>query len=353
MKKHNFSAGPAILPASVLQQAAEAVRDFNGSGLSLIEISHRGKAFEAVMDEAHALVRELFGLDEQWEVAFLTGGASSQFFMVPMNLLNEDETAAYTDTGVWANRAIKEAKLFGNVEVVASSKDQNYTFLPKNFAVPSNARYLHITTNNTIYGTQWQEIPHSPVPIVADMSSDIFSRPVDVSPYGLIYAGAQKNIGPAGVTLVCVRKDMLGHVRRTLPTMLDYRTHIKDGSMYNTPPVFPIYVCMLTLRWIKEMGGLKAIGERNERKAQTLYAEIDRNPLFKGTVAAEDRSRMNVNFLTADPAHEATFLKICADNGIEGIKGHRSVGGLRASLYNALEQESVDFLVELMRGFKP
>lgn len=353
MKIHNFSAGPAILPASVLQQAAEAVREFNGLGLSLIEMSHRSKPFEGVMDEAHALVRELFGLDDNWDVMFLTGGASSQFFMVPMNLLNDGEVAAYTDTGVWANRAIKEAKLYGQIEVVASSKEQNYTFIPKDFSVPANARYLHITTNNTIYGTQWQEMPKADVPLVADMSSDIFSRELDVTPFGLIYAGAQKNMGPAGVTVVCVRKDLIGHVTRTLPTMLDYRTHIKDGSMYNTPPVFPIYVSMLTMRWIKEMGGLKAIGERNERKAQTLYAEIDSNPLFTGTVVPEDRSRMNVNFLTADPAHEAAFLKICADNGVDGVKGHRSVGGLRASLYNALEQESVDFLVELMRGFKP
>jgi phosphoserine aminotransferase len=353
MQKHNFSAGPAVLPKSVLAQASAAALDFNGMGLSLLEISHRSKEFEAVMNEAHSLVRELFGMDDNWEVAFLTGGASTQFFMVPMNLLNENETAAYTDTGTWANKAIKEAKAFGNIDVVASSKDSNYTFIPKNFKVSADARYLHITTNNTVFGTQWQEIPKVDVPIVADMSSDIFSRELDINPFGLIYAGAQKNMGPAGTTLVCARKDMLGRVTRKMPTMLDYRTHFAEGSMYNTPPAFPIYVCMLTMRWIKEQGGLKTVEANNIRKAQLLYDEIDRNEFFKGTTVKEDRSLMNINFVTANPEHEKPFLKICEDNGIVGIKGHRSVGGLRASTYNALPYESVAFLVELMKNFKP
>lgn len=353
MKIHNFSAGPGILPQSVLEQAAQAALNFNGTGLSLLEMSHRTKPFEAVMDEAHALVRELFNLPDNYDVCFVTGGASTQFFQVPMNLLNDDEIAAYTNTGTWADKAIKEAKAFGKIEVVASSKEQNYTFIPKDFTLSEGTKFLHITTNNTVYGTQWQSMPDVNVPIVADMSSDIFSREIDINKFGLIYAGAQKNMGPAGVTLVIVRKDMLGHVKRYLPTMLDYRTHIKEGSMYNTPPVFPIYVAMLTMRWVKEQGGVKAMEAHNAEKARILYAEIDRNPLFKGTVAVEDRSLMNINFLLANPEHEAAFFKLCDANGISGLKGHRSVGGLRASIYNAMPLESVAFLVELMQNFKP
>ena len=351
LKKHNFSAGPAILPQSVLQQAAEAVLNFNNSGLSLLEISHRGKDFEQVMAEAEALVRELGGFDDSWSVMFLTGGASTQFFMVPMNLLKDNEKAAYVDTGTWASKAIKEAKAFGQVEVLASSKESNYTFIPKNYVVPEDASYLHLTSNNTIYGTQYHWLPDTKVPFVCDMSSDMFSRPIDVDRYNLIYAGAQKNIGPAGVTLVIMKKDWMGRAARKMPTMLDYRTHHDGGSMYNTPPVFPIYVMMLTLRWIKEIGGLGAIEQHNIEKAKILYDEIDANPCFHGTVANEDRSLMNICFLPKNPEHEAPFMEICKSAGISGIKGHRSVGGFRASTYNALPKESVEVLAEVMRDF--
>lgn len=352
MKIHNFSAGPAILPAEVLAQAAEAVRDFNGIGLSLLEMSHRSPEFEAVMAESEALVRELLGISDEYAVLFLTGGASTQFFQVPMNLLKEGETAAYTNTGVWADRAIKEAKLFGNIKVVASSKDVNYTHIPKDIEVPADARYLHFTSNNTIYGTQYQSFPETSTRLVCDMSSDFLSRPVDVNKFDLIYAGAQKNLGPAGVTLVIVKKEVLGRHERVMPTMLDYRTHADNGSMYNTPPAYPIYVCMLTLRWLKKLGGLAKMQEINEVKAQTLYAEIDRNPLFKGTCAVEDRSRMNVTFVMENPELEKPFLKVLEANGVSGLKGHRSVGGFRASIYNAMPLSSVEFLVDLMKNFK-
>ena len=351
IKKHNFSAGPAILPQSVLEEAAHACLDFNGSGLSILEVSHRGKDFDAVALEAEALVREIGGFDDRFAVLFLGGGASTQFAMAPMNLLKDGEKAGYVDTGVWANKAVKEAKFFGNPEVLASSKDANYNFIPKDFTVPSDAAYLHLTSNNTIYGTQLQQFPKSPVPIVCDMSSDMFSRPFDVEQFGLIYAGAQKNIGPAGVTVVIVRKDLLGRSERKLPSMFDYRIHADNGSMYNTPPVFPIYVMMLTLRWLKANGGLKGIQAKNEEKAGILYHEIDSNPLFKGTVAKEDRSRMNVCFLPTNPEHEEPFMKMAKAEGIDGIKGHRSVGGFRASIYNAMPQESVQVLVDVMREF--
>lgn len=351
MKKHNFSAGPAILPASVMEEAARTAIDFNGMGLSILEISHRSKEFEAVMAEAEALVRELSGAGDEYGVLFLSGGASTQFFMAPMNLLDEQGTACYVDSGSWASKAAKEAKNFGKVEVIASSKESNYTFVPKGYEVSSAAKYLHLTSNNTIFGTQIHEWPETDTPIVSDMSSDMFSRPIDMGRFGLIYAGAQKNLGPAGVTLVIVRKDMLGKVSRKLPSMLDYRIQIDNGSMYNTPPVFPIYTMMLTLRWIKERGGLEAIALHNVQKAQLLYDEIDANPCFKGTVQEEDRSLMNACFVPVQPEHEAPFMEMCKEAGIVGIKGHRSVGGFRASIYNALPQASVQVLVEVMREF--
>lgn len=351
MKKHNFSAGPAILPQSVMQEAAQACIDFNGMGLSILEISHRSKEFDAVALEAEALVRELGGFDDRYTVLFLGGGASTQFAMAPMNLLMDGEKAGYVDTGTWASKAFKEAKLFGAPEVLASSKEANYSYIPKDYTVPSEAAYLHLTSNNTIFGTQLQQFPSSPVPIVCDMSSDMFSRPFDAEPFGLIYAGAQKNLGPAGVTLVIVRKDLIGRSGRKLPSMFDYKLHMENGSMYNTPPVFPLYVTMLTLRWLKNLGGLTAIQAKNEAKAAILYNEIDANPLFKGTVATEDRSRMNVCFLPTNPDHEAPFMAAAKAAGIDGIKGHRSVGGFRASIYNAMPQESVQVLVDVMRDF--
>jgi phosphoserine aminotransferase len=351
MKVHNFGAGPAILPQSVLKKAAQAVLDFNGIGLSILEISHRSAEFSAVMDRAVQVARTLMRLDDSYEVLFLTGGASSQFFMAPLNLLGQDEFACYADTGTWAAKAIKEAGRYGRVEVVASSKKDGYTHIPKDYDIPAGAKYLHLTSNNTIYGTQYQAFPETNVPLVCDMSSDIMSRPVDVKPFGLIYAGAQKNLGPAGVTLVIVRKDMLGTVSRDIPPMLDYRVHAENNSLYNTPPVFPIYVAMLTMEWIIETGGLEALEQRNRQKQAVLYAEIDANPLFKGRCVPEDRSWMNVVFEMAIPELEAPFLKACKEAGIDGIKGHRSAGGFRASLYNALPQESVDHLVEVMRQF--
>ncbi|MEZ5033152.1 MAG: 3-phosphoserine/phosphohydroxythreonine transaminase [Saprospiraceae bacterium] len=349
--KHNFSAGPAILPKEVFVEAAQACLNFNNSGLSLLEMSHRGADFVAVMDEALALVKEILSLPDNYHVLFVGGGASSQFFNVPMNLLNEGETAAYVNTGTWSTNAIKEARAYGNIEVVASSESDQFRHVPKGYPIPADAKYLHLTSNNTIYGTQLFEWPETNVPIVCDMSSDIFSRPVPVERFGLIYAGAQKNMGPAGVTLVIVREDMLGKVNRHIPTMLDYRTHIKKGSMYNTPPVFPIYVSMLTMRWVKAQGGLDAMESRNFAKAQALYTEIDANPLFQGTTATEDRSWMNATFVLSDDSLNDAFLADCKAAGIVGLKGHRSVGGFRASMYNALELSSVQALVEVMQTF--
>lgn len=351
MKKHNFSAGPAILPAPVLTQAARAVEDLDGIGLSILEISHRSPEFIAIMEEAMALSKELLHIPETHEVLYLTGGASSQFFMSAMNLLPHDGKAAYVDTGSWSTKAIKEARLFGEVEVLASSKDKNYTYIPKGFAVPSNATYLHLTSNNTIYGSQFQRFPETDVPLVCDMSSDIFSRPIDVSRFAVIYAGAQKNLGPAGTTMVIVHKNLLGKVARDIPTMLDYRTHIKKDSSFNTPPVYPIYVCLLTLRWLKEQGGISAVQAQNEQKAQAVYSAIDRNPLFEGTVATEDRSRMNAVFIPKDETTNEAFLEVCKEHHISGIKGHRSVGGFRASIYNAMPLSSVEVLIELMDDF--
>jgi phosphoserine aminotransferase len=348
---HNFNAGPSILPKQVFQQASQAVLDYNNTGLSILEIGHRTANFQAIMDEARALVKELMQLDDNHEVLFLHGGASTQFMQVPMNLLDDKKTAAYADTGVWGQKAVKEAKLFGNVEVVCTGKESNYTVIPKDFAIPNDAVYFHITTNNTIYGSQWQKIPKISIPLVGDMSSDIFSRVIDFNSFDLIYAGAQKNMGPAGVNLVVVNKNILGKIKRTIPTIMDYRNHIKDGSMLNTPPVFAVYVCMLTLRWIKDQGGVAAIEKKNTEKASLLYEEIDRNPLFTGTVAKEDRSKMNVCFVMSDATLEEKFLAFVKEQNIVGIKGHRLVGGFRASLYNALPLSSVQVLVDAMKNF--
>ena len=348
---HNFNAGPSILPKEVFQQAAEAVLNYNGSGLSILELGHRTASFEALMNEARALVKELMQLDDQHEVLFLHGGASTQFMQVPMNLLDDKETAAYADTGVWGTKAIKEAKLFGKVEVVCTGKESNYTTIPKDFAVPNDATYFHITTNNTIYGSQWQKIPYTSIPLVADMSSDIFSRVIDFNRFDLIYAGAQKNMGPAGVNLVVVKKSILGKIKRTIPTIMDYRNHINEGSMLNTPPVFSVFVCMLTLRWLKAQGGVAAIEKLNEAKATLLYNEIDANPFFRGTVDKADRSKMNVCFVMNDPTLEKSFLSLTKEKNIIGIEGHRLVGGFRASLYNALPISSVTVLVDAMKEF--
>ena len=350
MKVHNFNAGPAIIPESVLKQAAQAAIEFNGIGMSILEISHRSKDFQAVMDEAVALTKEIAGLGDEYKVLFLGGGASTQFGMIPMNLLETNETAGYSNTGTWAKKAQKEAKLFGNVAELATSEPDNYTFIPKGYDIPDTLKYFHITSNNTIYGTQYHGYPVSPVPYIIDMSSDMFSRQLDYNQFDLIYAGAQKNIGPAGVTMVIVKESLLGKVNRQIPTMMDYRTHIKEGSMFNTPPVFPIYVTMLTLRWIKERG-LAKIEADNKAKADLLYGAIDSNPLFKGTVAKEDRSWMNVNFIMEDRSLEPEFLQFAKENKCIGLAGHRSVGGMRASIYNALGIESVQFLVNLMDEF--
>jgi phosphoserine aminotransferase len=350
--KHNFGAGPGILPHEVLKQAAEGVLNFNGTGLSILEISHRSPEFEAVLDEAVKLVKELFEVPEGYSVLFLQGGASTQFALAPYNLLPEGGKAAYVETGVWANKAIKEAKFFGETEVIATAKESNFTYIPKDFTIPKDAAYIHITSNNTIYGTQMQEFFKSPIPVVCDMSSDIFSRKVDVSDFGVIYAGAQKNMGPAGVTLVIVKDSILGKTGRKIPAMFNYQVQIEGGSMYNTPPCFAIYVSMLTLRWLKAKGGVPAIQQENEAKAKALYTEIDRNPLFKGVCAVEDRSHMNVCFVVENPEHEKPFLKYCEEKGIVGIKGHRSVGGFRASIYNALPITSVHVLIDAMQEFQ-
>ena len=348
---HNFNSGPSVLPKEVFEEASRAILDFNGTGLSILEIGHRTPLFQEVLDEATATARELMKLDAEHEILFLHGGASTQFFQVPMNLLDEKETAAYLDCGTWGIKAIKEAKLFGNVDVVASSKDKNYTYIPKGYTIPSGAKYFHYTTNNTIEGTQMHVIPETDVPLVADMSSDVLSRVMDFNRFDLIYAGAQKNIGAAGVNLVILKKDLLGTVSRKLPTMMDYRQHIEAGSVLNTPPVFAIYVCMLTLRWLKAQGGIAAAEKINEKKAALLYDTIDSLPVFRGTVPKEDRSLMNVVFVMDDKQLEKEFLATCNEHGMVGIQGHRTAGGFRASLYNALPLESVKALTELMKEF--
>ena len=353
MKKvHIFNAGPCKLPQPAIEAGIEALKDFKGTGMSVIEISHRTKEWESIMDETVALWKELYNIPEGYHVLFLGGGASTQFCYVPFNLLNKK--AAYLDTGVWAHKAMKEAKLFGEVEVVASSESTTYNHIPKGWTIPTDADYFHITTNNTIYGTEIKEDIDSPVTLVADMSSDFMSRPVDVKKYGLIYGGAQKNVGPAGVTVVIVREDILGKVDRTLPTMIDYRTHIKGGSMFNTPPVFPIFIMHETMKWIKAQGGLEAIQKMNTEKANLLYNEIDSNPMFKGTVIDKaDRSLMNVCFVMEDQykEKEADFLAFSKECGMAGLKGHRSVGGFRASIYNACTMEDVQALVACMQEF--
>ncbi len=349
---HNFNAGPSILPQSVLNEASQSIINFNNSGLSILEIGHRTPLFESVIEDAISLVKEMMQLDSDHEVLFLHGGATTQFMQVPMNLLNEKETAAYADTGVWGTKAIKEARLFGNVDIVCSSKESNYNFIPKDFAVPNDAKYFHITTNNTIYGTQWHEIPKVSMPVVADMSSDIFSRQRDFNSFGLIFAGAQKNMGAAGANLVVVNKNILGKVKRAIPGIMDYRNHIQAKSMLNTPPVFAIYVSMLTLRWLKENGGIDTMEKLNNKKSDLLYNAIDNSKLFKPTAAKEDRSKMNVCFVMEDPEKEKSFLEFSKQNNIYGIKGHRSVGGFRASLYNALPLSSVEYLVGKMEEFE-
>lgn len=353
MGKINFYAGPAILPASVIEQAQAAVKNFEGTGLSILEVSHRGKEFVKVMDNARALAKELMGLNDNYEVIFLHGGGLSQFHMVPMNLLNENETASYFDTGTWAHGALTEAKLFGNVHIACSSKDKNYTYVPKQYSVAPGSKYLHITSNNTIYGTQLQ-LPLNPpagVPVVCDMSSDIFSRKVDYNQFGLVYAAAQKNLGPSGTTLVVVNKNILGHVNRRIPRMLDYRQHIEKESMLNTPSVFPIYVAYLTLQWVKSEG-IDTIEARNLRKAKKLYNTIDASHLFNCPIAKEDRSIMNVCFTVEDKTLEEKFIQFTQARDIVGLKGHRSVGGFRASIYNAMPESGVDALCEAIIDFK-
>lgn len=356
MKKHNFNAGPCVLPKPAIEATIEAIRDFDNTGIGLLEISHRTPGWEKIMIETEQLWRELLNIPEQYAVLFLGGGASTQFYTVAANLLGKK--AAYLETGVWAKKAIKEAKLYGEVVVVASSADKNYTYIPKNYTIPTDANYFHITTNNTIYGTEIKYDMDCPIPLVADMSSDIMSRPVDVTKYALIYGGAQKNVGPAGVTFVIVRKDILGKIERKLPTMVDYRTHIgaepKDNSMFNTPPIISIFVMHETLKWLKSIGGVAEMNKINQKKAELLYNEIDRNKMFVGTAVKEDRSIMNICFVMAEQYKdkEADFLNFAKEKGMVGIKGHRSVGGFRASCYNACPIESVQALVECMQEFE-
>ena len=351
MKKHNFNAGPSVLADEVIENAAKAVLDFNGSGLSLLSISHRSKDFDAVMAEADALFRELLHIPDNYKIFYIGGGASTMFYEVPANFLGKK--AGYVNTGVWSKKATKEAKRYGEVEILATSEDRNFTYIPKGFAIPSDLDYLHITSNNTIYGTEYHEDLSSPVPLIADMSSDILSRPVDVTKYAMIYGGAQKNLAPAGVVFAIIREDMLDKQVRDLPTMVSFRTHVENNSMFNTPPVFPIYVLKETLKWLKSIGGVEEIYRRNQEKAQLLYDEIDRNPLFRGTVEKQDRSLMNICFVMADGYEELApeFLEYTKAHDIVGIKGHRLVGGFRASCYNALKKESVEVLVKCMRDF--
>ena len=352
MKKHNFNAGPAILPQVAIEKTIEAIKDFEGTGLSILEVSHRSKEFDAVMLEAIGLFKEILSVPAGYQVLFVGGGASTQFFHVPYNLLNKK--AAYLNTGSWASKAIKEAKVFGEVVVVASSEDKNFNYIPKDYVIPTDADYFHITSNNTIFGTEILKDIDSPVPLVADMSSDILSRPVDVSKYGLIYAGAQKNMGPAGVTVVVVKEDILGKGERKLPSMVDYRIHFQNDSMYNTPPVVCVFTLLETLRWVKAEGGVKEMERRNKEKADLLYAELDRNKMVMGTAVPDSRSRMNVTFVmrTEYAGLEKELLTCTKEKGMEGIKGHRSVGGFRASLYNALPLDSVKALVECLKDFE-
>ena len=352
MKKYNFNAGPCVLPRTAVEASIEAIRNFDNTGIGILEISHRTPGWEKIMKECVDLWRELLHIPDNYKVLFLGGGASTQFFTVPANLMTKK--AAYLQTGVWAKKAMKEAKFYGDVEVVASSEDKGYSYIPKEYTIPTDADYFHITTNNTIYGTEIHEDINSPITLVADMSSDIMSRPVDISKYGVIYGGAQKNVGPAGVAFVIVREDLLGKVDRAIPTMVDYRSHIKGDSMANTPPVFPIFVMHETLKWVKSLGGVEEMQKINQKKAKLLYDEIDRNKFFVGTAATEDRSLMNVCFVMKDEHKdkEATFMEFAKAQGMVGIKGHRSVGGFRASIYNSCPVESVEALVKCMQEFE-
>jgi len=349
---HNFNSGPSILPKEVYEQASQAILDFNGSGLSILELGHRTEMFEGVMEEARSLVKELMQLDDNHDVLFLHGGATTQFMQVPMNLLSDTGSAAYTETGTWGNKAIKEARLFGNVSIAGSSKATNYTTMPKSVNVDTRSTYLHICTNETIAGTQWKNIPYDcGISLVADMSSDILSRQLNFNKFDLIYAGAQKNMGAAGVNLVVVNRNILGKINRLIPSIMDYRNHIVEKSMMNTPPVFAVYVALLTLRWLKKKGGIPAMEILNNEKAKLMYDTIDSLPIFKGPVAKEDRSCMNVVFVTRKEEHEKEFLDLCKQERMVGVKGHRSVGGLRVSLYNALQIESVIAFTDLMKDF--
>ena len=352
MKKHNFSAGPSILPDVAYQNAAKAILDFNGTGLSILSISHRTKEFEEVLDSAQKLMRELLSIPDNYHIYFVGGGASTQFFHIPANFLGKK--AGYVNTGVWTKKAIKEAKLYGEVQILATSEDRNFCYIPKNFEIPADLDYLYICTNNTIYGTEYFVDIDSPVPVIADMSSDILARPIDVSKYALIYGGAQKNLAPAGVSFVIIRDDMLQKVVRPLPTMMNVNTHVENNSMFNTPPVFPIYVMNETLKWIKDMGGVEAMYKMNVEKAKVLYDEIERNSLFRPTVDEGDRSLMNVTFVMSEGKEDLAqeFLKFATERGMVGIKGHRLVGGFRASIYNALPKESVEALVACMQEFE-
>jgi len=352
MKKYNFCSGPSILPKTVFEQAANAILDFNNTGLSILEISHRSADFDEILQDARQRVKQLMQLNSDYEVLFLQGGASSQFMMIPFNILPKDGTAGIIDTGTWSQKAIKEANILGKAEVVATSEDKGYNYIPKNWQLPRGLSYLHITTNNTIYGSQFFKTPDVDIPLVADMSSDIFSRPWSFEKYDLIYAGAQKNIGPAGATVVVVKKELLGKTKRAIPSMLDYQKHITGKSSFNTPPVFAIYVCWLTLKWIEEQGGLTVLGKRNEEKAKLLYDEIDRNDLFDAYIQPGDRSQMNVTFTINDESKTTDFYDFCAKRNIVNINGHRSVGGFRASIYNAMDIEGVEILVKAMKDFE-
>jgi len=351
MTLHNFNSGPSILPQSVLEQASKAIHNFNGTGLSILEIGHRTSHFQDVLNQAIASVKRLMDLDDSYEVLFLHGGATTQFMQVPMNLLDDNETAAYCDNGIWGNKALKEAAMFGNVVVAASSADKNHTYIPKNLSIPNNASYLHITTNNTVEGTQWHAYPDVSIPLVGDMSSDIFSRPTNFKQFSLIYAGAQKNMGAAGVNLMVVKKDILGKIKRKIPTIMNYQKHIEAGSLMNTPPVFAVYVSMLTLQWIEAEGGLVEMGRRAKERANLLYSTIDRLPFYKTTVAKEDRSEMNAVFFIEDENVQNLFLEECKKAGFIGVKGYRTVGGIRVSMYNALPLSSVQAMTDLMQSF--
>lgn len=351
MQLHNFNSGPAILPKQVLEQAAEAIHNFNNTGLSILEIGHRTSWFVEVIEEAKATVKRLMEIGDEYEVLFLQGGATMQFMQVPMNLLDENGMAAICDNGVWGNKAVKEAKLFGPVTVVSDTSDKKHTYLNKQLNLPAGTSYLHITTNNTVEGTQWHQYPQVNVPLIGDMSSDIFCRPTEFSKFDLIYAGAQKNMGAAGVTMVVVKKDLLGKVNRKIPAILDYQKHIEAGSLLNTPPVFSIYVSLLTLRWLEKEGGLKEMEKRNNAKAALLYKTIDEHPAFYCPIAKEDRSIMNAVFFLTDPNKEEAFLALCKNQGMIGVKGYRTVGGIRVSMYNALPMSSVQAFCDLMNNF--